>query len=337
MRAIVYRKYGSPDVLELQEVAKPVPKEHDILIHVHATVVTPADIAFRKGEPFLGRFFSGLIRPKKIPGVEFAGDIEAVGKDVTLFHKGGQVFGTAGTGFGAHAEYLCLGEEGVVTSKPATLTYEEAVAICDGALTALVFLREKAHIQRGQKVLINGASGAVGAAAVQLASSFGADVTGVCSTTNVALVKSLGAETVIDYTTEDFTTNGQTYDIIFDAVGKRSFSRCKGSLTPTGVYLATVPTLAILLQTVWTSKIGSKKAIFAATGLQQRKENLIFLRELVEAGKLRAVIDRRYPLEHIAEAHRYVEQGHKKGNVVITVEQQSKSDSSLQVTEESQV
>jgi NADPH:quinone reductase-like Zn-dependent oxidoreductase len=321
MRAIVYHTYGSPDVLELQEVAKPVPKEHEILIHVHAAAVTPADVAFRKGEPFLGRVFSGLIRPKRIPGVEFAGDIEAVGTAVTLFQKGDQVFGTAGTGFGAHAEYICLGEEGVVASKPTTMTYEEAVAVCDGAITALVFLRDEAHIQRGQKVLINGASGAVGAAAVQLARYFGAEVTGVCSTTNIAMVKSLGADTVIDYTTEDFTTNGQTYDIIFDAVGKRSFSRCKGSLTPRGVYLATVPTLAILLQTVWTAKIGSKKAIFTTAGLKQRKANLIFLRELVEAGKLQAVIDRRYPLEHIAEAHRYVEKGHKKGNVVITVEQ----------------
>ncbi len=333
MKAIVYRKYGSPDVLELREVAKPVPTEDNILIHVHATVVTPADIAFRKGEPFLGRFFSGLRRPKSIPGVEFAGDVEAVGTDVTLFHKGDQVFGTAGISFGAHAEYLCLSEEGVVTSKPTTMTYEEAVAICDGALTALVFLRDKAHIQRGQKVLINGASGAVGAAAVQLARYFGAEVTGVCSTTNVDMVKSLGADTVIDYTKEDFTKNGETYDIIFDAVGKSSFSRCKGSLTHRGVYLATVPTLAIMLQTVWTSKIGSKKAIFAATGLKQGKENLIFLRELVETGKLQAVIDRRYPLEHIAEAHRYVEKGHKKGNVVITVEQQSKPDSALQLTE----
>jgi NADPH:quinone reductase-like Zn-dependent oxidoreductase len=321
MKAIVYHNYGSPDVLELKEVAKPVPTEHEILIHVHAAAVTPADIAFRKGEPFLTRFFSGLRKPKGIPGVEFAGDIEAVGTAVTLFQKGDQVFGTAGTGFGAHAEYKCLGEEGVVTRKPTTLTYEEAVAVCDGALTALVFLRDEAHLQRGQNVLINGASGAVGAAAVQLARYFGAQVTGVCSTTNGALVKSLGADKVIDYTTEDFTKSGETYDIIFDAVGKSSFSRCQGSLTHRGVYLATVPTLAILLQTVWTAKIGSKKAIFTATGLKQRKENLIFLRELVEAGKLQAVIDRRYPLEQTAEAHRYVERGHKKGSVVITVDQ----------------
>jgi NADPH:quinone reductase-like Zn-dependent oxidoreductase len=319
MRAIVYHTYGPPDVLELQEVAKPVPKEHELLIHVHAAAVTPVDIVFRKGEPFLVRFFTGLRRPKRIPGTEFAGDIEAVGTAVTLFQKGDQVFGIAGTRFGAHAEYLCLGEEGVVASKPTTMTYEEAVAICDGALTALVFLRDEAHIQRGQKVLINGASGAVGAAAVQLAKDFGAEVTGVCSTTNGALVKSLGADTVIDYNKEDFTKNGQTYDIIFDAVGKSSFSRCKGSLTHRGVYLTTALTLAILLQTVWTAKIGSKKARFTTAGLKQRKANLLFLRELVEAGKLHAVIDRRYALEHLAEAHRYVENGHKKGNVVITV------------------
>jgi NADPH:quinone reductase-like Zn-dependent oxidoreductase len=319
MRAIVYHTYGSPDVLELQEVAKPVPKEHEILIHVYAAAVTPADIAFRKGEPFLVRVFTGLLRPSKIPGVEFAGDIEAIGTAITLFHKGDQVFGTAGTGYGAHADYLCLGEEGVVARKPATMSYEEAVAVCDGALTALVFLRDEAHIQRGQKVLVNGASGAVGAAAVQLAKYFGAEVTGVCSTPNVAMVTSLGADTVIDYTKADFTTNGKTYDIIFDAVGKSSFSRCKGSLTPRGVYLATVPALPTLLQTVWTAKIGSKKAIFTTAGLRQRKENLLFLRELVEAGKLHAVIDRRYRLEQMAEAHRYVEKGHKKGNVVITM------------------
>jgi NADPH:quinone reductase-like Zn-dependent oxidoreductase len=333
MRAIVYHTYGAPNVLELQEVSTPAPKEHEILIHVHAAAVTPADIAFRKGEPFLGRVFTGLIRPRRIPGVEFAGDIEAVGTAVTLFHKGDQVFGTASTGFGAHAEYLCLGEEGVVASKPTTLAYEEAVAVCDGALTALVFLRDEAHLQRGQKVLINGASGAVGAAAVQLSRYFGADVTGVCSTTNVALVKSLGADTVIDYTTEDFTKNGQTYDIIFDAVGKSSFARCKGSLTPRGVYLATVPTLALLLQALLTAKLGRKKAIFTTAGLKQRTANLRFLSELVEAGKLHAVIDRCYPLEHMAEAHRYVELGHKKGNVVVTVAQQSTPDSALRVTE----
>jgi NADPH:quinone reductase-like Zn-dependent oxidoreductase len=332
MRAIVYQTYGSSNVIELQEVAKPVPKEHEILIHVRAAAITPADIAFRKGKPFLGRFFSGLIRPKGIPGVEFAGDIEAVGTAVTRFQKGDQVFGTAGIGFGAHAEYICISEDGVVAKKPTTKTYEEAVAVCDGALTALVFLRDEAHLQRGQKVLINGASGAVGAAAVQLARYFGAEVTGVCSTENVALVKFIGADTVIDYTKEDFTKNGQTYDIIFDTVGKSSFSRCKGSLKQRGVYLATVLTLTNILQTVWTAKIGSKKAIFTTAGLKQRKENLIFLRELVETGKLQAVIDRRYPLEHMAEAHRYVEKGHKKGNVVITMERQSKPDSALQLT-----
>jgi NADPH:quinone reductase-like Zn-dependent oxidoreductase len=321
MRAIMYHTYGSPDVLELQEVARPVPKEHEILIHVHAAAVTPTDIAFRKGVPFPIRFFTGLRRPKKIPGIEFAGDIAAVGPAVTHFQTSDQVFGITVAGLGAHAEYFCLSEEEVVATKPATLIYEEAVAICDGALTALVFLRDEAHLQRGQKVLINGASGAVGAAAVQLARHFGALVTGVCSTTNVALVKSLGADTVIDYTREDFTKNGQTYDIIFDTVGKSSFSRCQGSLTPAGIYLTTNMTLVTLLQTAWTARIGSKKALFTTAGLKQRKANLVFLRELAEAGKLHAVIDRRYPLEHMAEAHRYVENGHKKGTVVITVDQ----------------
>ena len=212
--------------------------------------------------------------------------------------------------------------------KPANMTYGEAAAVCDGALTALNFLRDKANIQSGQKVLINGASGAVGTAAAQLAKYFGAEVTGVCSTTNLELVKSLGADKVIDYTKEDFTKTGQTYDVIFDTVGKSSFSRCKGSLTQKGVYLSTVATLAIILQMLWTSKIGSKKAMFSATGLRPVPERLIFLKELnelIEAGKIKSVMDRRYPLEQTAEAHRYVEKGHKKGNVVITVEHNNKT------------
>ncbi|MEO7912039.1 MAG: NAD(P)-dependent alcohol dehydrogenase, partial [Roseiflexaceae bacterium] len=227
--------------------------------------------------------------------------------------------------FGAHAEYMCLPETKAVIIKSANTTYQEAVGICDGAPTALTFLRDVAKLQRGQKVLINGASGAVGAYAVQLATYFGAEVTGVCSTTNVELVKSLGADTVIDYTKEDFTKTGQTYDVIFDAVGKSSFSRCKDSLTQQGVYLVTVPTLAIIRQMVWTSISGGKKAKFATAGLMQNKDNLNFLKELTEAGKIKAVIDRCYPLEQIAEAHRYVEKGHKKGNVVVTVEHNNKT------------
>ena len=323
MKAIVYKKYGSPDVLQLKEVAKPTPKSNEVLIRVHEATVTPADCIFRRGDLFITRFFSGLIRPKIIPGVELAGEIEAVGKDVKSFMKGDQVFGSAVTSFGAHAEYKCLSEEGVVTTKPNNMTYGEASAVCDGALTALTFLRDKANIHNGQKILINGASGGVGTATVQLARYFGAEVTGVCSTTNLELVKSIGADKVIDYTKEDFTKTGQTYDIILDAVGKSSFSHCKRLLKPGGIYLTTVLTLAIVLQMLWTSVVSNKKAILAITSHSQ--ENLIFLKKLVEAGKIKSVIDRRYSLEQIAEAHRYVEKGHKRGNVIITLGDKNKT------------
>jgi len=329
MKAIVYTEYGPPEVLQLKEVAKPTPKEDEVLIKIYATVVTALDCAGRKGEPFFGRFVTGLIRPKiTIQGFELAGKIEAVGKDVKLFKEGDQVYGSTNLSLGAHAEYICQPEDGPLAIKPANMTYEEAAAIVEGGLTALPFLRDTANIQSGQKVLINGASGSIGTAAVQLARYFGAEVTGVCSTTNLELVKSLGADKVIDYTKEDFTKSGQTYDIIFDILGKSSFSRCKSSLTQKGRYLsAAPPTLAMILQVLWTSKIGSKKAVIAFTGLRpasEKTEDLVFLKELMEAGKIKPVIDRRYPLEQTAEAHRYVEKGHKKGNVVITVEHNSK-------------
>jgi len=317
MKAIVYTKYGSPDLLELKELEKPVPKDNEVLIKVFASTVTPMDCRFRNGQTIIARFMTGLLKPKigyRILGVELAGEIEAVGKDVKLFKQGDQVYG--GGRPGAHAEYTCMPED-KVAMKPSNMTYEEAAAVHFGAGSALLFLRDYGRIQRGQKVLINGASGGVGTFAVQLAKHFGAEVTGVCSTTNLELVQSLGADKVIDYTSEDFTENGQTYDIIFDAVGKRTFSECKSSLNQEGIYLSTVATIPLLLQMIWTSMIGSKKAKFAMPTLS--KEDLVFLKDLIEAGKIKTVIDRSYPLNDTAEAHRYAEKGHAKGKVVITL------------------
>jgi 2-desacetyl-2-hydroxyethyl bacteriochlorophyllide A dehydrogenase len=328
MKAIVYTEYGPPDVLQLKEVAKPTPKEDEVLIRVYATTVTSGDYRMRSSPVsvrILGLLFGinlGLRRPRNtMLGSELAGEIEAVGKDVKLFKKGDQVFGSTETSFGANAEYVCMPEEGALAIKPANMTYEEAAAVPFGATSALFFLRDKGNIQSGQKALIYGASGAVGTAAVQLAKVFGAEVTGVCSTTNLELVKSLGADKVIDYTKEDFTKSGQTYDIIYETVGKSSFSRNIGSLKKKGIYLAGNAGLRQTFQMLWTSMIGSQKIIFGPASV--RKEDLIFLKELIEAGKMKAVIDRRYPLEQTAEAHRYVEKGHKKGNVVITVEHHS--------------
>ncbi len=320
MKAIVYTEYGSPDVLELKEVAQPVPKDNEVLIRVHATTVTTADSMMRRGESMVSRIILGLRKPRKkfkIPGLELAGEIESIGKDVKRFRKGDQVYGFTGFGPGAYAEYKCMSEEGSLVLKPTNMAYEEAAAVVDGASTALFFLKEKANIQSGEKVLINGASGSIGTFAVQIAKYFGAEVTGVCSSANVELVKSLGADKVIDYTQEDFTRNGEKYDIIFDTVGKSSFSHCKDSLNKNGRYLVTVMGLTPILQTLWTRVIGSKKVIFAMS--VEKTESLIFIKELIEAGKLKPVIDRQYPLEQIAEAHRHVEKGHKKGNVVITV------------------
>jgi len=320
MKAIVYKKYGSPDVLELQEVAKPTPKDNEVLIRVYATTVTTAECDMRKGEPLWGRIIYGFRKPRekfKILGIELAGNIESVGKDVKRFSKGDQVFGFAGFNIGAYADYICLPEKGSLAIKPSNKTYEESVATVDGATTSLFFLKDKANIQRGQKVLIIGASGSIGTYAVQLAKYFGAEVTGVCSTTNIELVKSLGADKVIDYTKEDFTKNGETYDIVFDTVGKSSFSRCKGSLKENGCYLPTVGLLTNYVLMLWTSITGGKKVI---SGMSiEKNEALTFIKGLIEAEKLKPIIDRRYPLEQIVEAHRYVETGRKKGNVIITV------------------
>jgi NADPH:quinone reductase-like Zn-dependent oxidoreductase len=297
------------------------PKEDEVLIRIHAATVAAEDPGLRRS-PGL----NGLLKPRHpILGYYLAGEIESAGKDVELFKIGDQVFGWTGMSFGAYAEYKCMPEEGVLAIKPANMTYEEAVAIPNGAITALIFLRDRGDIQSGHQVLINGASGAVGTAAVQLAKYFGAEVTGVCSTTNLELVKSLGADMVIDYTKEDFTKSDQTYDIIFDVVGWRSFSLCKSSLKQRGIYLLTNPGPSNLFQMLWTSMIGSKKVRWVASALKAKAQDLVFIKELVEAGKIKAVIDRRYPLEQISEAHRYVDKGHKKGNVVITVEHNSKT------------
>jgi len=328
MKAIVWTKYGPADVLQLQEVEKPTPKDKEVLIKIHATTVTAGDCELRDLKlPILFRLpmriYVGLIKPTRITilGMEFAGEIESVGRDVTRFRQGDQVFGATGFGMGAYAEYICLPEEpeameGVLIKKADNMSYEEAAAVPIGGLEALHFLR-KANVQSGQKVLVFGAGGSIGTFAVQLARSFGAEVTGVDSTGKLDTLRSIGADHVIDYTQQDFTQNGQTYDIIFDVVGRSSFSRCIRSLTQNGRYLLANPGLSQMIRAPWTSISSGKKVIFGAAS--HKTEDLIFLKKLIEAGKIKPVIDRSYPLEQIVEAHRYVETGQKKGNVIITL------------------
>jgi NADPH:quinone reductase-like Zn-dependent oxidoreductase len=334
MKAIVWTEYGPPDVLQLQEVETPTPKDDEVLIRIHATTVTAGDCEQRSLRMPIWyrlpmRAYVGLKRPERITilGMDLAGEIESVGKDVERFRTGDQVFGSSGLAFGANAEYICLleePEEGVLAIKPANMTCEEASTVPVGGLEALGFLRQ-GNIQSGQKVLINGAGGTIGPFAVQLAKYFGATVTGVDGTEKLEMLRAIGADQVIDYTQEDFTQSGETYDLILDVVGKSSFSGSMSSLTQTGHYLIANPRLSQMVRGRWTSITSSlpgrqtgKSVIFGAA--HPNTEDLVFLKELIEAGKMKSIIDRRYPLEQTAEAHRYVETGQKVGNVVITVE-----------------
>lgn len=331
MKAIVYTEYGCPDVLHLAEVPKPAPRDNEVLIRNHAATVNFGDLMarnFRAISPrqfnmfflfwLMGKISFGLNRPTtNILGSEFAGDVEAVGRTVTRFKPGDAVFGYLGMRMGAYAEYLCVPEDGVIAIKPAGKTYEEAAAVPYGATMALHLLR-KANLQPGQKVLIHGASGAIGSAAVQIARHYGAQVTGVCGTPRLEFVKSLGADRVIDYTREDFTQSGETYDLIFDILGKIPFARCKASLKPDGILLYASFKMKQLVQMLWTSRPGSGKRVVCAIA-PGSLEDLNTIKALMEAGKIKAIIDRCYPMEQAAEAHRYVEEGRKKGNVVITM------------------
>jgi NADPH:quinone reductase-like Zn-dependent oxidoreductase len=320
MKAIVYKKYGSPEVFESAELEKPAPEPGEVLIKVFASTVTAADCMMRRGDTLLSRILLGLFRPGKkyqILGTEFSGTVEAAGSKVKKFKPGDEVYAFRGFGTGCYAQYKCMNENGSLALKPSNMEFPEAASVVDGATTALFFLKEKAGIQKGQKVLINGASGSVGSFAVQLAKYFGAEVTGVCSTKNIELVKALGADKVIDYTKEDFIGTGDTYDIIFDTIGKSSFAHCRKALSSNGKYIVTLMTFKVILQSVLTMLVMNKKVIFAMS--LNKTEALNFLRTLIEEGKLKTIIDRQYQLEELGEAHAYVENGHKRGNVVITV------------------
>jgi NADPH:quinone reductase-like Zn-dependent oxidoreductase len=319
MKAIIYTHYGSPEVLQLKEVEKPTPKDNEVLIKIHATTVNRTDSGFRKGVPYVVRLFSGLTKPKKtILGSELAGEIEAIGKEVKTVKPGDKVFGLSTWNFGTHAEYICMPEKASITTMPATMTYHEAAAVCDGLMLAITYIR-KIDFTTKPKILINGASGSIGSAAVQLARHYGADVTAVCNTKNLELVKSLGASEVIDYTKDDFTKNGKLYDVVLDAVGKSSFFRCKKILKPRGVYFSTE--LGYLSQNVFlalfTPIFSRKKVKFPIP--TDSKEDIILFKGLIESGSYKAVIDRKYPLEQIIEATKYVETEQKTGNVVITI------------------
>lgn len=324
MRAAVFERFGPPEVLELRDVPTPRPKTDEVLIRVHASTVTAAESAMRRGLPKWGRALIGFTRPRKrfrTLGTEFAGEVEETGAAVTRFKKGERVFGFAGFNIGAHAEFICLPERASIAIKPRNKSFAESAAAVDGATTALFFLRDRARIQPGQDVLIVGASGSIGSYSVQLARHFGARVTGVCSGRNAALVESLGADAVVDYTREDFGRGDGRYDIVFDTIGKSSFSQAKPVLKDTGSFVETVLTFSNLVRSVWSPLLGGKRII---CGMSVEKTGaLLFVRELLEQDVLQIVIDRRYLLEEIAEAHRHVDGGHKRGNVVVVVSDQA--------------
>jgi NADPH:quinone reductase-like Zn-dependent oxidoreductase len=320
MKAVIYKKYGTPAVLELVEIAKPIPKNNEILIKIKATSVTNADCYMRRADTLFSRIILGLLKPRsryQILGTEFSGIIEEVGTDVREWKTGDEIFGFRGFGTGCYAEYKCMASKGSLAQKPINVSFEEAASLVDGATTAFFFLKEKANIKPGQKVLINGASGSIGTFAVQLAKYFGAEVTGVCSSKNIELIKSLGADKAIDYTKVDFTQNKEAYDIIFDTVSKSTFSKCKKVLTENGLYINTMFSITTVLQSFLTSLLCKKKVIFDMS--VNKTEALKFIKGLVENGKLKTIIDGYYNLEQISDAHTYVESGHKKGNVVIRI------------------
>ena len=321
MKAIRTRKYGNPSVLELTEIDKPTPKNNEILVKIHSAAITSAQCSMRQGKPYFGRIFLGFTKPKiSIPGTDFAGVVEAVGNDVTKFMVGDAIIAATDLGGGSYAEYIAISENDVIIHKPKNMNFDEAVSIIEGSTTALSFLRDSGKIKPGMKVLIIGASGSVGTAAVQLAKYFKTEVTGVCSQSNIQMVEELGADKVINYTKDDFTKLPEKYDIIFDTVGKSSFTECKNVLTENGVYLSTVLSLKILMQMMWSSFAGKKKAVFSATGLRKPDEkilDLIIIKEMIEEGNLKSIIDKRYKIEQIVEAHEYIETGHKRGNLVL--------------------
>lgn len=323
MRAVVATGYGSTDVLKLTTMPRPEPDARSLCVRVLATNVSAADSMMRRGDPAYARLFLGVRRPKAaVPGTGFAGVVSAVGDAVTEFAVGDAVFGEAGVAFGAHAEFVCVPSDGIVLRKPQEISFSDAAALCDGPLTSLNFLARMAEVQPGQRVLINGASGSLGTAAVQLAKAMGAEVTGVCSAKNAALVRELGADEVIDYSADDFTARRDTYDVIYDTVGKRSFRACEPALRAGGTYLSPVLSLGLLLQMAWTAVVGSKRARFDATGLRpagELREMLADIARRMVAGQLRLITDRTYRLDQIAAAHAYVDTNRKRGNVIVSL------------------